>query len=214
MRQWIGSALVKIMAWRRIGDKQLSEPMLGYRQLEPYEQTSVKLQSKYKTFYSRKCIWKCRLQNGGYVVQGKWVKYYCDASVSTYSEIPASCRQYYRLPFDSHREIFPASYFLPVASELPRSHLFQIGCHSSLLWELDPSSARLALPHTCKHNNLHMEHHLIQCWSIGHSKQTSAKLHYVTNDVLRFWNVARKMSGTLLTNISAKDRQKYFEADS
>ena len=28
-------------------------------------------QSKYKTFHSRKCIWKCRLRNGGHFVQGK-----------------------------------------------------------------------------------------------------------------------------------------------
>ena len=31
--------------------------MLGYCELDPKEQTSVKFQSKYKTFYARKCIW-------------------------------------------------------------------------------------------------------------------------------------------------------------
>ena len=40
MRQWIGSALVQIMAWRRMGAKSLSEPMLGYWKLDTKEQTS------------------------------------------------------------------------------------------------------------------------------------------------------------------------------
>ena len=35
MRQWIGSALVQIMACRLIGTKPLSKPMLGYCQLDP-----------------------------------------------------------------------------------------------------------------------------------------------------------------------------------
>ena len=35
--------------------------MLGYCQLNPYEQTSIKCSFKYKTFHSRKCIWKYRL---------------------------------------------------------------------------------------------------------------------------------------------------------
>ena len=35
MRQWLGSALVQIMACRLFGAKPLSEPMLGYCQLEP-----------------------------------------------------------------------------------------------------------------------------------------------------------------------------------
>ena len=55
MRQWIGSALVQIMACRLISAKPLSEPMLEYCYLE---QTSVKFESKYKTFHSWKCIWK------------------------------------------------------------------------------------------------------------------------------------------------------------
>ena len=46
-RQWIWSAIVQIMAWRRIGDKPLAEPMREYCQLDPYEQTSVKFESKY-----------------------------------------------------------------------------------------------------------------------------------------------------------------------
>ena len=42
MRQWIGSALVQMMAWRLFGAKPLSKPMLGYCQLDPSDQTSVK----------------------------------------------------------------------------------------------------------------------------------------------------------------------------
>ena len=30
----------------------------------------MKFQLEYKHFYSRKCIWKCRLRNGGHFVQG------------------------------------------------------------------------------------------------------------------------------------------------
>ena len=38
------------MAGRLFGAKPLSKPMLGYCQLDPLEQTSVKFQSKYKIF--------------------------------------------------------------------------------------------------------------------------------------------------------------------
>ena len=71
MHQWIGSALVKIMACRLFGAKPLSKPMLGYCQLDHWEQTSVKFWSKYKTFHSWKSIWKYHLRNGGHVVQGE-----------------------------------------------------------------------------------------------------------------------------------------------
>ena len=42
MRQWIESTLVQIMACRLYGAKPLCKPMLGYCQLDPREQTSVK----------------------------------------------------------------------------------------------------------------------------------------------------------------------------
>ena len=42
MRQWTRSALLQIMACRLIRAKPLSKPMLGYRQLDPWEETSVK----------------------------------------------------------------------------------------------------------------------------------------------------------------------------
>ena len=57
MRRWPGSALAQAMACRLFGARS----MLTCFQLDPKEQTSVKFESKYKMFYSRKCIWKCRL---------------------------------------------------------------------------------------------------------------------------------------------------------
>ena len=70
MHQWIGSALVQIMACRLFGAKSVSKPFLGNCLLEHWEQISVKIYSKYKTFHSRKCIRKHRLQNGGHFVPG------------------------------------------------------------------------------------------------------------------------------------------------
>ena len=62
------------MAYRQFGDKPLSQPIRVYCQLEPWEQTSVKFQSKYKTFDSWKCSWKYRLPNGGHFVGGHVIK--------------------------------------------------------------------------------------------------------------------------------------------
>ena len=56
LRQWIGSALVQIIACRLFGTKPLSKPMLGYCRLDPQKQTSVKFESKYKTFRSQKAF--------------------------------------------------------------------------------------------------------------------------------------------------------------
>ena len=61
MRQWIGSALVQIMAGRLFGTKPLPEPMLAYCQLDSWEQISVNFESELYHFHSRKFIWKCRL---------------------------------------------------------------------------------------------------------------------------------------------------------
>ena len=58
MCQWVCSTLVQIMACCLFGTKPLSKPMLGYCQLDHLEQNSVKFYSKYKTFHSRKYIWK------------------------------------------------------------------------------------------------------------------------------------------------------------
>ena len=62
MRQETGSALVQVMACRLFGAKTSPELILPYCKLDPKEQTSVKLESKYKTIYSLKCIWNYRLQ--------------------------------------------------------------------------------------------------------------------------------------------------------
>ena len=67
MRQWIGSALVQIMACRLFGAKPLSKPMLCYSQLYPFEQIKVKFETIYTAFHSWKCIWKCRQRNGHFV---------------------------------------------------------------------------------------------------------------------------------------------------
>ena len=50
------SILVQVMAYRLYGSKQLHEPMQTYCKLDPQKQTSVKFESKYKDFHSRKCI--------------------------------------------------------------------------------------------------------------------------------------------------------------
>ena len=61
MRRWNGSSLVQVMACRRTGDKPLHEPVMGYCQLDSLEQISVKFESEFYHFHSRKFIWKCRL---------------------------------------------------------------------------------------------------------------------------------------------------------
>ena len=49
MRQWTASALVQVIACRLFGAKPLPEPMLPHCQLDHWEQTSVKFESKYKS---------------------------------------------------------------------------------------------------------------------------------------------------------------------
>ena len=61
MRQRTGSALVQLMACRLFGAKPLPKPMLTYCQLDSWEQISVKFESEFYHFHSRKCIWYCRL---------------------------------------------------------------------------------------------------------------------------------------------------------
>ena len=62
MRQWIGSALVQIMACRLFGAKPLSKPMLGYCQLDSQEQTSWK------------CIWNIVCEMTVILSRERWVK--------------------------------------------------------------------------------------------------------------------------------------------
>ena len=45
----------------------------GNCQLDPSGQTSVKFQLEFKYFRSRKCIWKCRLQNGAHFLPPQFV---------------------------------------------------------------------------------------------------------------------------------------------
>ena len=82
------------MACRLLGAKPLSKPMLDYWQLDPLEQISVKLQSKYTTFRSRKCIWKYCLWNGTlwqpFCPGGEELKL-------TSESLPETMQTYYRL---------------------------------------------------------------------------------------------------------------------
>ena len=64
--RWIGSSLVKVMAWRLFGPKPLPKPTLTYCQLD--HRTSFKLESKYEYFLSRKFANIYRLQYGGHFV--------------------------------------------------------------------------------------------------------------------------------------------------
>ena len=83
-RQRNGLALFQIMACRLFGTKLLPKPMQTYCQLDPQEQTSVKLEPKYEVFHSWKCIWKDRLRNGGHLFRGRWVSIFmegCDISM-------------------------------------------------------------------------------------------------------------------------------------
>ena len=61
MHQWTGSALVQVMGCCLFGAKPLPEPVLAYSQLDYREQISVKFESEFYHFHSRKCIWNCRL---------------------------------------------------------------------------------------------------------------------------------------------------------
>ena len=59
--RWTESALVQIMACRLFGANPLPEPMLAHCQMDPWEQISVKFESEFYHFHSRKWICKCRL---------------------------------------------------------------------------------------------------------------------------------------------------------
>ena len=56
MHQRIWSALIQIMACHLFSTKPLSKPILSYCQMDPWQQSSLKFQPKYKTFHSRKYI--------------------------------------------------------------------------------------------------------------------------------------------------------------
>ena len=68
MHQWIGSALVQIMAYHIFAAKPLSKPVLDYYKLDPnFSEILIIIQN----FHSRKCTWKYHLQIGGNFVQGE-----------------------------------------------------------------------------------------------------------------------------------------------
>ena len=50
MRQWTQQTLLHVMACRLCDAKPLPRPMLTYCQLDPWEPTSVKFESKYEAF--------------------------------------------------------------------------------------------------------------------------------------------------------------------
>ena len=67
MRQCTWLSLVQVMACRLFGAKSLAEPMLFYRQSDPWEQVSVKLEFE---FYHFHWIWIDNIicQDGGHFV--------------------------------------------------------------------------------------------------------------------------------------------------
>ena len=70
MRQWLGSALVRVMACRLFGANSLPEPLLAYSQIDSCEQNEVKF-SEFYHFHSRKCILICRLPKWRSVCPGR-----------------------------------------------------------------------------------------------------------------------------------------------
>ena len=82
MRQWIGPGFVQIMACRVFGASAelLSLWPLGTN----FSEIWIDIQNFYKTFHSRKCIWKYRLQNDDHFVPGGiWVNKVCVHSAVT-----------------------------------------------------------------------------------------------------------------------------------
>ena len=79
------------MACRLITTKPLSEPMLLCFQLYPKEHISVKFYLKFKSFHSRKCTWKCRLENGAIMSRpqyvNKWGSPLHDGVYTVYSKV-------------------------------------------------------------------------------------------------------------------------------
>ena len=73
MSLWTGSALVQVMACRLFGGKPLSEPMLIYRQLGLWEQTSVKSNVNKNIFIHENAFENVVWENGGHFVQGEMV---------------------------------------------------------------------------------------------------------------------------------------------
>ena len=63
----IGSDNVLTPVWRQV----IIWTNAHLLSIGPLEENFSEMQSKYKRFQSRKCIWKCRLRNGGHFVQSE-----------------------------------------------------------------------------------------------------------------------------------------------
>ena len=73
MHQWIGSALVQIVACRLYGANPISRPMLDYCQLD-WEQVSVKFESEFYNFHSQKMHLKLSSAKMAAILsRGRWV---------------------------------------------------------------------------------------------------------------------------------------------
>ena len=73
MCQWIGTALLQIMACHLFGAKPLSKPMLGYCQLDRQEQTSVKFKTEFYHFHYRNACENVICQKSAILSRGRWV---------------------------------------------------------------------------------------------------------------------------------------------
>ena len=146
------------MASWRIGAKPLSGPMLKCCQLDTWERTSLKFESKFKHFHSIKCIWKLRLQNRGHFVSA----FACYTRVYISWDILCSSHSitFHDLPIITNCSPFPVvKYFeesLPPVSTMnksnwnsfiikseqlyfpkqmkPFSTYFHLWCHNKLCW--------------------------------------------------------------------------------
>ena len=61
-------SFIEIMACCLFGTKSLSKAVLGYFELDPSDQISVKLESKYNRFHLRNFFWKQSVQKAGHFV--------------------------------------------------------------------------------------------------------------------------------------------------
>ena len=73
MRQWIGSALVQIMGCCLCIVKPLSKPVLVYCQLDPEEQTSVKINQNTKHFIHGNASGNIFWEMAAILSRGRWV---------------------------------------------------------------------------------------------------------------------------------------------
>ena len=77
MHQWIWSALVQIMACCLFGVKPLSKPMLCYRQLDTWKQTSVNFNKNTKLFIDENSSENIVCETAVILSRERWVKHLC-----------------------------------------------------------------------------------------------------------------------------------------